>query len=130
MNFEKAARLKLRFNTIKGDITVEDLWDLPLTSKNGFDLDTIAMELSKKVKESGEESFVLKKSDKNTVLELMFDIIQYIIKIRLEEAAARGLAAINKERKEHILALIADKQDDELKGKSIEDLTKLVNELT
>ena len=29
--FEKATRKKLRFNTAHGVLSVEDLWDLPLT---------------------------------------------------------------------------------------------------
>jgi hypothetical protein len=40
--FERATRLKLRFSTNKNEITVEDLWELPLQSKTGFDLDNVA----------------------------------------------------------------------------------------
>ena len=49
-DFEKASRLKLRFNTAKGDITVEDLWDLKLESRNGFDLESVAQSLNRAVK--------------------------------------------------------------------------------
>ena len=39
--FAKATRDKVKFVTVKGEISIEDLWDLPLTSEKGFDLDSI-----------------------------------------------------------------------------------------
>ena len=50
--------------------------------------------------------------------------------MRLAENEARDIARENAAKKQRILSLIADKQDDELKGKSLEDLTKMVNELS
>lgn len=44
--FEKASRMKLRFNTQRGVLSVEDLWDLPL-----IQLDNIAIALNKKLQE-------------------------------------------------------------------------------
>lgn len=127
--FEKASRKKLRFNTVKGDVTVEDLWDLPLTSRDSFNLDTVAKELNKAVKDSGEESFVVKKTGANVALELKFDIVKYIIKVRLEEVAAKTQTAENKVKREKLLTIIADIEDTALKGESIEDLKKMAEEL-
>ena len=127
MNFEKASRLKVRFNTVKGDITVEDLWDLPLTSRNGADLDTVAKSLNKAVKDSGEESFVLKKNSANTTLDLKFDIVKYVIKVKIEEAEASKKALENKGKKEQLLGIIAAKESEDLQGKSLEELKEMVN---
>ncbi|RKZ35289.1 MAG: hypothetical protein DRQ49_19675, partial [Gammaproteobacteria bacterium] len=68
--FERASKQKLRFNTAKGTIDTEDLWDLPLQSKKNISLDLIAISLSKAVKESSEESFVEVKNTINKELEL------------------------------------------------------------
>ena len=45
--FEMATRKKIRFNSPQGDLSTEDLWDLPLSSKvNGkANLDDIAKDL-------------------------------------------------------------------------------------
>ena len=34
--FEYATRAKLRFASSRGDLTVEQLWDVPLRSTDGF----------------------------------------------------------------------------------------------
>ena len=47
--FEIASRNKLRVPTTKGDLTVEQLWDLPLKSANGLSLDSIAIALNKQL---------------------------------------------------------------------------------
>ena len=39
--FKQAAKAKLRFPSSKGELRVEDLWDLPLTSKTGPSLDSL-----------------------------------------------------------------------------------------
>lgn len=43
--FQQATRLKLRFSTSQGQLTVEDLWDIPLTSTRNASLDSIAIDL-------------------------------------------------------------------------------------
>jgi hypothetical protein len=127
--FEKASRKKLRFDTVKGLVTTEDLWDMPLTRADSFSLDDLAKSLNRALKESEEESFVVKKSSENTILDLKFSIVKHVIKTRLAEIEERENAAATKAKKEKILAIIADKEDDSLKDKSISALKKMVADL-
>lgn len=88
--FEQATRLKLRFAVgTRVNLTVENLWDLPLTNVKGEDLDHIAIELQEKLS-TNEKSFVVQQSkNKETqVNQLKFDIVKYIIDVRLEEQKA------------------------------------------
>lgn len=124
--FEKASRLKLRFETTKGSITVEDLWDLPLTSANGANLDNIAKSLSRALKETEDESFVTTPVAANAVLKFKFELIKYVIKVRLEEADAATQAKARKDEKANLLALIADKENEQLKNTPLEELKKRV----
>ena len=125
--FEKAGRMRLRFGSARGSITVEDLWALPLISRKGnFSLDDLAKRLSKEVKDSSEESFVMKRSRTNAALDLKFEIVKHIIKVRLDELEQKENAANLLFKKKKILEIIAGKEDEELAGKSVEDLKKLV----
>lgn len=126
--FEEASKLKLRFQTSVGVLSVEDLWDLPLVSQ-GISLDNLAKLLNKAVKESEEKSFVVKKSTMNITLGLKFDIVKHIIKVKLEEAEASEKKEINKAKKEKILELLAKKKDDALEEKSEDELKELLEEL-
>ena len=127
--FEKASRKKLRFDTAAGNISVEDLWDLPLTSVTGVSLDTLAKSLNKAVKENDEESFVVKKTTLNEVLDLKFSIVKHVIEVRLDEIEQKENAAARKAKKEMIMGIIAEKQTDKLKGTSINKLEAMLAEL-
>lgn len=128
--FEKAARLKLRFTTYKGTQSVEDLWDLPLESAKGASLEDMAKSLNRQVKESVEESFVKAPSAANSELVLKFEIVKYIIKVRMEEAAAKKLKSGNKAKRDKVLAVLASKQDKGLEELSEAELLALAAELT
>ena len=97
--FIKAARKKMRF-PYKGQATVEDLWDLPVT-----ELDKIFKIL------------------------VRIGIIKYIVSVKLEEKKEAELAKERKEQKQRIMKVLASKQDEELKGKSVEELEKMLEEL-
>jgi hypothetical protein len=129
--FEKSSRMKLRIDTPQGLISVEDLWDIPLTSKTGrANLDDIAKGLNKKLKEEGEvKSFVNKTEEVDESTQLMFDIAKHIIAVRLEENAAVNLAKANKDKKQQLLAIIALKEGEALAGKSLDELKKMVEDL-
>lgn len=117
--FEKASRMKLRFNTQRGVLSVEDLWDLPL-----IQLDNIAIALNKKLQESKTESFIKTRTKDTTELELKFNIAKHIIDVKLQEQEDRLLESEKKAKRQKILDLMAKKQDAELEGKSLEELAK------
>ena len=128
--FEKASRLKIRFDSPAGPLSAEDLWDLPLTSSTKkANLDDLAIHLNKTLKDTTTESFVKKSAPKNDELQLKFDIVRHVITVRLAENEAESLKKTNAERKQKLLAILAEKQDADLKGKSAEELQKLINEL-
>jgi hypothetical protein len=84
--FMQATRIKLRFASTRGLLSVEDLWDLPLTStKNEPNLDSIAIDLYTRTKTQHITSFVNNSSTVSPTDELAFDIVKYIISVRMEE---------------------------------------------
>lgn len=128
--FEKANRMKLRFTTPKGVLSVEDLWDLPLTSSTGkANLDDIAKALHRKLKDEADTSFVEPSATGDKTLQLQFDIVKHIIDIRIDERNAAAIARANKDKKQMILELIAKKKNEELANASLDELEKLAESL-
>lgn len=127
--FEKASRLKLRFETEAGLLNVEDLWDLHLKHPHNVDLDDIAKTLSQATKESSEESFVEEKSGADDRLQLAFDLVKHVISVRLKERKEKENAAAAKAKKNKILEILEDKEHEELKGKSSDELKEMIADL-
>lgn len=129
--FEQALRLKLRFPSPQGNLTVEDLWDLPLTSTrpNTANLNNIAKAVSRLLKAESEEDFVNPRSAANTTLQLSLDVVKHIIQVRQTENEAARLVAERKEKKNKLMELIERKQDQQLEGKSLEELQQMVASL-
>lgn len=121
--FEYATRNKLRF-PYKGQISVEDLWDLPLSS-----LDAVFKGLNKQLKTAKEESLLETKSKEDEVLEIQIDIVKYIVAVKQTEAKVRLQAKENKEKKEKLLAILEDKENEEYKNMSADEIRKLIAEL-
>lgn len=128
--FKKAAANKLRFTSSSGSISVEDLFDLPLTSAKSASLDQVARNISKELKGQEEESFVEVSSNPlKAVLELKLEIVKEVIADRKALNEARVLAAEKADKKQKILAIMASKQDEALQGMSLEDLEKELESL-
>lgn len=121
--FEKASRQKIRFSTSRGVLGVEDLWDLKLEQ-----LDSIAISLDEE-KGKTTKSFVKTRSVANTILELKFDVVKHIIDVKMAEEEARAIAKDKRARKERLLELIENKENEALGQKSVEDLKKELLEL-
>ena len=121
--FELASRMKIRF-AYRGMITVEDLWDLSVQ-----ELDRIFQKLNKALKESKEESLLSPQAKEDSELNVQVAIVRHIVEVKLAEAAIALAAVERKAKKEKILSILADKQDDSLRNMSSEDLTKMLEDL-
>lgn len=121
--FEYAVENKLRF-PYKGSVSVEDLYDL-----NTTELDSIYKTLKREAKKADEESLLDTKSKEDVTLSVKIEIIKHIVAKKLEQIEARNKAIRNKEQKDKILAVMAQKQEESLHGKSIEELTKMLADL-
>ena len=127
--FEEASKLKLRFETERGRISTEDLWDLPLSKDHGLSLDNLAKALNSKLKEESEESFVIPKSKESSILSLQFELVKHVIKVKIEERDAKEQALKKKAKKKRIREIIADKEDESLKSLSEDQLRKMLDDL-
>lgn len=126
ISFADVTRKKLRFETSKGVISTEDLWDLPLTSETfKVNLDDIARGLFRKLKESEEISFVKKdkkKDDSISELQLKLDVVKAVIDTISLEREEASKAREKSEKRQQIMALIQQKENEKLTGLNIEDL--------
>lgn len=121
--FEKASRLKLRFNTSKGSITTEQLWDLSLE-----DLDLMYVQLEKLVPNASLTGLIKKRSNKQAKeLELKIELIAHVFNTRQQEVTESQERVAVIERNKKIDDLIAKKKDQSLENLSIEELEKLKN---
>jgi len=118
--FKYAIKNKLRFN-YKGVCTVEDLYDIPLTS-----LDRMYGELKKQQKGFGEDSLLNKKSSEEKEVGIKIEIIENIVADRLADIDKAKKAQQTRERNRRIAEIIADKEDAALHEMSLEDLKAML----
>ena len=129
--FEQASRKALRFQTVKGELTVEQLWQLNL-DKGEVNLYQLATELVADVnsKPQKELSFFKKKTNKNELAELKFAIIEHIVITKVSEIEENESAAVRKSEIDEIDRLIAQKEAESKASMSLEDLKKLKAKLS
>ena len=121
--FEVTVRAKYRF-PFKGQITVEDLWDLSVQ-----DLDRVYKALNTEAKQSQEES-LLKIRDKSAeMLDRKIEIVKHIVAVKQDEIRALKEAADKKAQKQRIMEIIAKKEDDALQNMSLEELQRMAESL-
>lgn len=121
--FEIATRSKFRF-PYKGQISVEDMWELSLPA-----LDSVFKTLNAQIKQIKEESLLSTKSKADETLELQIEIVKYIVSVKLAEKEAREKATEKAAQRQRIMEIMAKKQDESLENASMEDLQKMLTEL-
>ena len=129
--FEQASIQKIRFQSVRGELTTEQLWDLPLQSKNQFDLDTVAKEANASLKSVTEESFVTTTtSPAKARYELMLELVKHVIAYKLKANEDARNKAAKAAKKEKLLGILGEKQDAALKELTAEELAKQIAELS
>lgn len=121
--FEKASRAKLRFATARGNLSVEQLWDLPL-DKGEVNLYNLAQDLLTQVADKPAEklSFFSKAIAVDETAELKFEIVKHIVTVRVAEAEAQQTEAIKRTQRAELDALIAAKKAEAKQNLSLEEL--------
>ena len=128
--YKQASRLKLRFESNKGFLSVEQLWDVPLTSPSGFCLDHIARNVNSALKDTGEGSFVEAVIPEGKVEnELRLEILKDIIAVKLAERKARQDERAKAQEKQRLLEILAKKKDSALEELSVEEIQKRIEAL-
>jgi hypothetical protein len=129
--FETASRKKFRYASPVGDLTTEQLWDLPLlANERKPNLDTIARSIFGELRSLSEESFVKTKPDPRVDdLTAKLEVLKHIIAVKQAEIEKAKEAAIRAEKRRKIADALAAKDDADLTSASREDLLKQLAEL-
>lgn len=121
--FAIASKEKYRY-PYKGSIGTEDLWDL-----SAAQLDTVFKALNSEKKTVSEASLLTTKNKEDETLDNKIDIVKFVFEEKLAEVEQRKQKVANAEKKRRLKEIIASKQDEALAGMSIDDLTKMLNDL-
>ena len=122
--FIQASRRKLRFSSSKGSLGIDDLWDLSLPS-----LDAIAVNLDEQIQKVGKKSFLAKRAASTLELDIAFEIVKFVLETRVAENEASKLKADKEAQKAFLTNLLKEKQMDEIKGLSAEEIQKKIEAL-
>ena len=122
--FLRASKGKYRYN-YKGSLQTEDLWDLGKTGLN-----TIYVGLKADLKETQEESLMKTVTKASKELEDKIAIVEFIYNAKEEEARAKVIAKDNRAKKQKLLEILANKQDQSLEGKSEAELMAMIEDLS
>jgi hypothetical protein len=129
--FEQASRQSLRFVTPRGLQSTEDLWNIPLQSSNGFDLDNLAKAHNKELKAATDESFVVTtEHPMKAELTLKMELIKHVISVKLVERQAAINASAIAEKRQKLLIALQNKQNQELEGLSQEEIQQQLDALS
>lgn len=121
--FEMATRSKLRFPSTKGELSVEDLWDL-----SDKDLDVVYKNLKDQEVKSSEESLL---DDANVDLKLTaaIGIVKYIFTTKRNERLAEKERINKKLTQRKYINALSKKQDEAIEKMSEAELRAMIDSL-
>lgn len=125
--YKQAALLKLRFETSKGNLTAEQLFDLSMSDLSSA-IRKVSAQLKKEKAEDDELAFLEGIDVVETQNSLRFKILKDVYLTKKEARDAAVIDFEKKQRKQRIAEIIAAKKDAALAEKSIEELEKMLED--
>lgn len=122
--FEKASRLALRFESTRGKLSVEQLWDLPMT-----ELNELYKGLNKVKSSANEDSLLDEKTSEEKLVDLKLSLIRHVAEVRKKEAKDKKDEAQLRADLKTIDDAIAEAEDRNLKSLTPEELRRKREEI-
>jgi transcriptional regulator of NAD metabolism len=126
--FERATRDNFTFDSNRGALSVQDLWDLPLIStKHGIlTLDQVAQTVNHDLQQTKNVvSFVKpepKADQRRILLENKLEVVKRIIEVKIAERDAAALQAQRNKEIQELMGLIDQKEGEERAAIPLEEL--------
>lgn len=127
--FHYALRNKLRFKVQRGTITTEQLWDLPLNSRTGDSLESVARDLYAEISSLPAVPFTTTAPVTQTHAERRLEVVKAVIADKQKEASARAEATLRAQEVERLRDALAQKKGEALASMSIEEIEARLKEL-
>lgn len=121
--FEMATRNKMRFPSTKGELSVEDLWDL-----SDKDLDVVYKNLKDQEVKSSEES-LLDDANVDPKLTAAIGIVRYIFTTKHKEKLAEKERINKKLKQKKYIDALSKKQDEAIEKMSEAELRAMIDSL-
>lgn len=121
--FEMATRNKMRFPSTKGELSVEDLWDL-----SDKDLDVVYKNLKDQEVKSSEES-LLDDANVDPKLTAAIGIVRYIFTTKRNERLAEKERINKKLTQRKYIDALSKKQDEAIEKMSEAELRAMIDSL-
>lgn len=127
--FMQATRNAYRYPSVRGDLTTEQLWQLPLLASKvyvdgAFDLDTVARKINAELKAMGEESFVEKENPNRAIAAAKLEVVKAVIATKQAEAKANEARIAKAGRRRELLDALEMRNRQELSQASKDELEK------
>ena len=121
--FEKATRLNVRFE-YKGQIGLEDLWDLSLEA-----LDSIYTKLMASAKRSSDDGLLKTRKIEDKLTDLKLEIVKRVFEVKQEEETNRKLLAKKRQQKEFLKGVLEQKQNQAVLDMPVEKIQEMLDGL-
>lgn len=121
---EKSVLSRNRFKSPNGNITTEDLLDLKPEVLN-----EMAKEVNRELSLESEEDFLKNRSVEASGLSEKLEVLKYVINLKLAERDRRANEKVRADERQRLLRILAERQEEDIKSLSTEDLKKRLEEL-